>query len=239
MARTVTLGDLATRVRYEADLVNNQFVTDTMLYQFISDSYTLLYNKLLRADPERYMREQFPTLDSEGEFEADSDYYGTINLDWSENSNDGVYVNVPRAWGVENNRYDHDITNSGVPSAWHPIYNTATPNTPKFRVLPKPDARYQIRHKYTVAPAVLSTSTDTIDGIAGWEEYIVIDAAIKCRIREETSTGALEQRLARFEEELDSMVDARNVAEVGHVIDSRGAERLFDSSSYNWYTRRD
>lgn len=238
MARTVTLGELATRVRYEADLVNNKFVTDTMLYQFISDSHAVLYNKLLRADPERYMREQTPTLDSNGEFEADSDYYGTVSMEWSDSSNEGIYVHIARIAGVESNQFDHDQnTSGGVPVGWHPIYNTATPTTPKFRILPNPESRYTIRHKYTVAPAALTTSTDTVDGIAGWEEYVVIDAAIKCRIREESSVTALEKRLARFEDELDSIIEARNVGSAGRVIDVRTNRELWDPSQYNWYSK--
>ena len=237
MARTVTLGELATRVRYEADLVNNQFVTDAMLYQFISDSYAVLYNKLLRADPERYMREQTPTLDSAGEFEVPADYYGTIALDWSESANSGIYTTVPRLFGIEANAFDHDNSSSGVPTGWHPRYNNTDPTTTIIRVLPLPDSRYVLRHKYTVAPAEIATSTDVVDGIAGWEEFIVLEAAITCRVREESATGPLERRLARYQDELDTIIEARNVSEAGRVIDTRRRNWIYDPAIYSWYTR--
>ncbi len=238
MPRTVTLGDLATRVRYIADLVNNQFVTDTMIYQFINDGNSVLYNKLLRADPERYMREHTPTIDANGEFSTEATYFGTIAIDWSEDSNSGIWHNVPRIFATEANAYDHDNDDSGVPSGWHPIFDTTVAYGVRIRLLPNPSSRYTIRHKYTVAPAELTVAGQIIDGISGWEEYLVLYAAIKCKIREESSTTALENQLARYEEELDSMIEARNVTEAGRVIDTRTQGGIYDPSIYNWYSRR-
>ncbi len=236
MPRVVTLGDLATRVRYQADLVNNQFVTDTMLFQFLSDSAAKLWNKLVRADPERYMREQTPIPDANGEFDVAADYFGTIAIDWSESSNSGIWINVPRVYSVEANQFDHDNSANSIPCAWHPIYGTTVLGA--IRLLPPPDSTYIIRHKYTVQPPVYTASTDTVDGIAGWEEYVVIDSAITCRIREESSTAALDRKLALYEAELDSQIDMRNAAEAGRVVDTRSRNNLWDPSVYNWYSRR-
>jgi hypothetical protein len=91
------------------------------------------------------------------------------------------------------------------------------------------------KHTYTVAPADLSSDATLVDGVSGWEEYIVLDAAIKCLAKEQssTATATLERQLERMSARLDEMAENRTVLDAGSIAhDSTGMR--FDPSDYFW-----
>ncbi len=232
MARTFTLAQLRTRVRERADMENSEFCSDAEINRYISASHAELYDILVNADPERYMREQTITGDgSTKDFAVASDYYGTIGVDYLIDT--GQHVELRRAFGREINRFHHTVSSQGL--VWHPIYNTTTPTTPMLRILPPPESG-TYRHRYTVSPSDLTTDADIVDGVSGWEEYIVLDAAMKCLEKEESPTGALERKKLALVQRIEIMAESRNLAEAGHVIDVR-REELFDPAERPFFRR--
>lgn len=49
---------------------------------------------------------------------------------------------------------------------------------------PFPQGNVQITVNYYPTPPVLMSGNDTLDSVAGWEEYVVLDAAIKCALKD-------------------------------------------------------
>jgi hypothetical protein len=232
MARTFTAGDLRTRVRERADMESSTFVSDAEMLRYISASYAELYDQLVRADPERYLKEETFTGDgTTKDFAVGSDYYGTIRIDYNGTNNERVALR--RVYGQEANLFNTSTT--GISTGWHPVYNTSAPNTQKIRLLPTPNSGDTYTHSYTVVPADLTTASDTINGVSGWEEYIVIDAAIKCRTKEETPTGDLERALERFTKRLSEMRYQRDAANAGRVINTRGDDREGFIHDLSWW----
>jgi len=222
MPRTFTAGDIRTRVRERADMENSTFISDVELLRYVSASYTELYDQLVNSDPERFLREETFTGDgTTKDFAVATDYYGTIRIDFEET--DGLRLPLKRIFGEESSRFNH--TDATVAVGWHPIHNVSTPTTQMLRLLPTPESGGTYVHSYIVAPADLTSAATAIDGVSGWEEFIVIDAAIKCRTKEETPVGDLERALARFTERLEIMRNARSAAQTGRVINTRGDDR--------------
>ncbi len=232
MPRTVTLSTLRTRVREQAEMESSTFCSDAEINRYISSSYTRLYGLLVQADPERYLREEtFTGTGSATEFAVGSDYLGTLRIDY--NVPGGTKVPLDRIFSKE---IAYRTTGStGVSTAWHPIYNTSTPTTQKIRLIPTAESGSTYTHCYIVAPASLSADGDLVDGVAGWEEYIVLDAAIKCRIKEGTPVADLERQRADIRFDLDAMIEARSVSDAGHVIDTRGDDRDWFFDRERWY----
>ena len=50
---------------------------------------------------------------------------------------------------------------------------------------PTPTGAYTITVYFTPAPTRMVADGDTIDGVAGWEEYVVWDAAVRVLVRDE------------------------------------------------------
>jgi hypothetical protein len=60
----------------------------------------------------------------------------------------------------------------------------------------------------------------TIDGISGWEEYIVIDAAIKAGIKQENDITGLEAQKLAMTKRIESMAEGRDLGQAHHVSDA-------------------
>ncbi len=222
MPRTFTLSTLRTKVREQAEMESSTFCSDAEINRYISSSYTRLYGLLVQADPERYMREE--TFAGDGttrDFSVGSDYLGTLRVDYTDDS--GERIPLVRVFGRDITKISHGTVGTSV--AWHPVYNTSVPTTQKIRLLPTPTSGTDYTHCYIVAPADLTSDGTLIDGVAGWEEYIVLDVAIKCRIKEGTPVGDLERQRADLRADLDSLVEARSASDAGYVIDVRGDDR--------------
>jgi hypothetical protein len=68
---------------------------------------------------------------------------------------------------------------------------------------PLPISGQVIRLWYVPRYMQLVNTTDVLDGFSGWEEYVVIDAAIKCLQKEESDVSVLLVQKAAFEKRLE------------------------------------
>lgn len=68
----------------------------------------------------------------------------------------------------------------------------------------------------------------TIDGIAGWEQFVVLDAAIKAQIKQEGPSAELVQERAMLIEEIQGLAEARDQGQAFHVSDVLGANGSYD-----------
>lgn len=92
--------------------------------------------------------------------------------------------------------------------------------------IPVPQGAYSVTVNYVPTAPVLSDPDDSIDAINGWEEFIVLDAAIKCLLKagENDSIPQLNARLGEERERIRSMAPRRDMqtAERVHVIENAG-----------------
>lgn len=81
---------------------------------------------------------------------------------------------------------------------------------PQIRFTPTPTGATSITIWYIPHAPVLVSSTDVWNGFNGWEEYAIVDAAIKCLEKEESDTGSLEMRKQRLIMRIQSLAGARD-----------------------------
>lgn len=62
-----------------------------------------------------------------------------------------------------------------------------------------------------------------IDGVSGWEEYIIIDAAIKARVKQEQSVDDLRVQKEEMVNDIQIMSQGRDVGQAQHTSDVLGA----------------
>ena len=74
----------------------------------------------------------------------------------------------------------------------------------------------------TQAAATLSFWIDsvTIDGVSGWEEYIVIDAAIKAGVKQDYDTTKLEKQKDAMMKRIEAMAENRDAGQASHTTDA-------------------
>jgi len=84
--------------------------------------------------------------------------------------------------------------------------------------------------------AILSYWSDstTMEGISGWEEYVVIDAAIKAQIKQESDFQPLMVQKQEMKQRIESMAEGRDIGQAHHVSDVlslNNFEGMFGNSS--------
>jgi len=72
----------------------------------------------------------------------------------------------------------------------------------------------------TAAVCMFWIDSTTMDGISGWEEYVIIDAAIKACTKMEFDTASLERMLGRMTARIEGMAEGRDAGQAHHVSDA-------------------
>jgi hypothetical protein len=67
----------------------------------------------------------------------------------------------------------------------------------------------------------LTLETDTLDGKNGFEEYVILDAAMKCKIKEESDTREIMQARNEALSRLTAMAQERDYSGPDRIADVR------------------
>jgi hypothetical protein len=199
MASTITLANLRTAVRRRADIENSTHVVDAELTDMINSSCQEVYDRLIAARGARFY---------EG-----SSVSQTVNSGAATISLPSDFYQLSRVVAVIDGRefllkrfMDNDVDGSRVPQS-----------------------SFSIKAYYIPTFTKLSADSDTFDGINGWEECVIEDAAVKCKekMREDPSI-----HLARLNQQW------KRIDGIKHDRDSKGAARVADVAAGNrpWWS---
>jgi hypothetical protein len=174
------------RVRDRADMKNSKFVEDPELVQYINASYQELYDILVQSFEDYYTLPPLPLSIPSGQdyFDLPLDFYKLRGVDAALDNGSDFYTMSPFNFARRNRKgqslvrldliqYDKNYRIVG-----NRLYITPPERAP---------GNYRIW--YVPKATTLQLDTDTLDGINGWEEYVVVDAARKCLLKEESDTA--------------------------------------------------
>jgi hypothetical protein len=197
MAQTRTLTELLSSVREQADMVNSQFVTDAWLTERINAHYAGLYD-ILTSKGEDYftLPVSFVVDGSSDNYALPANFYKLHGVDYNLNG---------QTWPMKkfmfNERHKYNITTTKIPAQTLTLW--VTPPITK-----------------------LVDGSDTLDGVNGWEEYIIYSAAIDARVKEESDISELVTLLAPVKLRIEAM---------GTDRDQGSPERIKDVTSQGEY----
>lgn len=233
MADTLTLAQLRTRVRERADMVNSQFVTDTELNGYINYSYKALFDLLVEANEDYNLTSTTLTITSGNTAPLPANFYklrGLDDLSYGASSpvtvrkfnwNERNYFNSPSLAGTVGVLQFSDV-----------CYRIVGDN-----LIIEPEASAARSYKLWYIPAIanLVADTDTADGVQGWLEYVIVDSAIKCLIKEESDIAPLmaikqelTERIARMRHNRDQSLPEK----IARVQTRRGSYYFSDYDVY-------
>jgi hypothetical protein len=215
---TVTLLDLRTRARQRADMESTGFISDSELNTYINSSYAELYDLLVSKFGSDYFVSSpytFTTSANVDQYPLPSGFYKLLGVDFKISGTN---------WRTLKRFEFSDRNISGI---WD-VYNT---ELIRYRLLgsnillsPVPTGACQLRAWYIPLPDVLANDTDSFSGLNGYEEYVIIDAAIKMLTKEESDTSALRADKAAMKKRIEDMADSRDVGSPCSVQDTNGIE---------------
>ena len=204
-------------------MVNSTFVTDAEVSSLVNEGIAGLYNLLIETRGQEYYAKDFvfSTVINQTLYDLPDDFYQLLDVTAIINNNN-VYKLL---------RYqmaDMAILRAAGASspAELPKYRlrgdfNGTTNVAQMSILPIPTQVYAIALYYVPAPISLALDTDTCDGISGFEEWVVLDAAIRCLQKEESDVTWLIGEREKIEGRIRSQRDNRDAGDAPRVQNVR------------------
>jgi len=222
MARTATLLELKTQARQRADQVNSTFVSDAELTSYINESATELYDLLVTSYETYYLTSQNVTVVSGTDtYALPTTFYKLKGIDFNP-------INPPVGQSaITLMPYNFNERNRFV---YTPAFNIVGLNSFKYSVqgsnikfIPVPSQGGTIVIWFIPYLGKMVLDTDTLDGINGWEEYVVVDAAIKMMQKEESDPQALMIQKEALKKRIEQSAPSRDAGFPKRMSDVRRA----------------
>lgn len=200
---STTLASLRLQCQQQTDLVNSGFVSNAEWLGYINSSYLELYGNIVQHFGNDYFVQStatgFPiTTTGLTQFYAlPTDFFKMLGLDL-QLSSPGGWASLREFAFADRNKYSN-LTNSEFPAAGQVL-----------------------RLFYVPRATLLASDSDTIDGVNGWEEFIIVDASIKALAKEESDVSVFEARRQQLETRLAAEIENRNAGESARIVDTRG-----------------
>ncbi len=214
--RNFTLSQLRDRCKQRADMVNGSFISDDELDGYINSSIADLYDRLRAAQGEDYFTTPSPTViyltSSVANYPLPSDFLSLRNIQESSTGTAGSWFNINRV------NFKALQTQTYTDNGYHSYRLTSG----SVVLHPTPTASGQIQLWYVPASPQLVSGSDVFDGYNGWEEFVVVDVAIKMLIKEESDTSALQGQRNQLIARIDRMAATRDDANPDTIQDVRG-----------------
>lgn len=209
---SVTLSTLRTRARARCDQVNSQFVADSELNAFLNASADELYDILVQKFGDDYYAKSssFTTAANTPTYDLPADFYKLLGIDLKVA---GETLTLERYAFRDRNLYSNSPT---LPLGKQYRYRL---EGSKIRLTPTPDAGEAGTIWYVPLRTQMSADGDTLDGVSGWEEYVVVDAAIKCVAKEEGDPSVLMAEKAALLRRIESASAHRDAGAPPSVAD--------------------
>ncbi len=229
----VTLQSLITAAQQRSDLVNSNFITTSEWTTYINGSWKELYDLLVGAYGNDYFASTYSfTTDGVNQlFPLPTDFYKLLGVDLMLGNSAQSPVTLKPFTFSERNRYSVPNFQSfyGVTNLRYRI------NGSNIWLTPLPTGGQQLQLWYVPEPTSLVNLTDTMDGIAGWEEYVIVDACIKALNKDETDATAFMKQKADMKARLEDMAQNRDAGSPATVADSQAGDMWWPNGAGNGY----
>ena len=247
MARlTRTAAELVSDVRLRSGLEDGQFRTDANIRRYLEESGFKMFGKIDAEFPGAYYlfaQDTMSAVNGTALYDLPADCFKPITFRVTVN---GVRDKIPKALIDE---MDRDVTSPGWGTRWpqHRVmgFSTANPAQTQVMFTPTPTASHTVTIWYIPqSPFILEDTPDVRDDDLditngkistewNWEEYMVLDAAIKVKNDQEEDPRALMVERQELWDMIYKQVETRTVTEAPRIKDA-----FPEYSDPLYYTRR-
>lgn len=173
-----------------ADRVNSSFVSTAEWNTYINQSAYELYDLLVNTFEDYYTTTPytFTTDGTTSQYSLPPNFDKLVGVDLALNATSNAYVTIQKFDFISRNRYVYPNITSTFAGVFNLRYRLVG-STLMF--IPTPSAGQQVRVWYIPRMTQLLKDTDQLDGVSGWIEYVIVDAAIKALQKEESDVTVL------------------------------------------------
>lgn len=223
--RARTLTQLLTEVRALTDTVGDPHVTDAQLTVWINQGIAELWRKLATVSPDRYaVAETISTTAGTDGYALEDDFMsiyrvcrmqGTTRIPLEEFSVVGIPYIAPDP-SVAGQLPQYRVMGGGIDGSTTMIYFDPDPGTNTYE------------YWYIQAPQLLAAGGDTFDGVAGYEDWVVLFTALRLFIRQQDPEQAsIMAEMQRIEANIAASAARRDVGRAARIVDVRPRRRIW------------
>lgn len=216
-----TRAELRARARERADMENSTFISDAELNIYLQQSWFELYDLLVASYEDYYTISTTSTLTSGNTIALPADFYKLRGIDYQLGGTE--YINVRSYNFAERNlrAKNVQILDNGRRNL---VYRLLAGS---IVFLPENDATGTYKIWYIPRCGTFVDDTTEVSNVLDFDEYIVVDAAIKMLVKEESDPSALLLAKDALKKRVEAMASNRDAGEPQTVADVR------TSDSYN------
>lgn len=233
----LSLGQVRLLSQQRADRVNSQFVTLPEWNSYINQSYFELYDLLVTLYEDYYLAPavNFITngaasyaLPNGTNYSAAPAFYKLMGVDCGLNTTNNAYVTLKKFDFIARNRYVYPNITSTPLGVFNMQYRVMGSN---IQFIPQPATGQNIRLWYIPRLTQLLQDTDLMDGVSGWTEYVIIDAAIKALQKEESDVSVLGAQKMAMIDRIQSSAMNRDAGAPDTISDTRRSGSFWGNGS--------
>lgn len=216
-----TLLQLRTQARQRADMVKSKFVTDEELTSYVNASMYELYDLLVSTYEDWYIADPitFTLTGTADAYSLPTDFYKLRGIDRSvDGTENGTWFTVTPFMFIDRNKYNQ-INNIGgtIPTVKYRLMGD------NLKFVPYNVAAGLYRMWYIPSAPLLVDDTDTFNGVDGWEEYIVVDCAIKMLAKQEDDVSVFMAQKNALKQRIEELAAERDAGSSATISDGRAA----------------
>lgn len=221
-----TLAEIRTTVLQEADCENDPNIGAAEVLAYINASYLEFYDLLVTSFGEDYASAQ-ATISTDGTtqlyplpngtlYSAAPALYKLLLVEGSMNPGAQQWISLKKFNLGEKNR--HNLANQALVTGYFwPRYRL---HGPSLMLQPIPAAGLTVKLWYAPKLTPLAADADALEDWGGWLEYVVVDAAMKCVLKQERDASALSVRKSALLQRIREAAANRDVGEPNTVTES-------------------
>lgn len=211
MARNVTLAQMIEQVRLRTDTVGDPHITDSEITSYLNGGLAELWGTLVTCYEDYYATTgSISTSSGVERYSLPSDLFKLTGV---ETLIGGEWRDVPQFMESERNR-QRRLRGTSMPFGYRMKGTT-------LELLPAPSDTREVRLRYVPPAPVLSASAETFDGINGYEEYAILDASMKCCLKQDTQKlTTLRDMRDRLGRRIETEAEDRNAGDNQRAVDT-------------------
>lgn len=158
--------------------------------------------------------------------------YKMVGVDCGVAVGNNAWVTLPRYNWIDRNRFVYPQLTANALGVFNLSYRQMGN---QLYFIPNPAAGQYIQIWYTPIMTMLLQDTDMLEfSVSGWDEYVVVDAAIKALIKEESfeQAASLKMDKAALLERIETTAANRDVGQPNTVSDTRCNTGFYDGGGF-------
>ena len=226
---SMSLAELMTLTRQESDTEDDEHISDSELTRFINQSRLELYDILITTFGEDYYTAQvsIPLISGTDRYDLPDGllydgapcYYKGLLVEATQGPNvlTGQPITLDKFNLREKNRFNLPQNLMNYPYML-PRYRL---NGSQILFAPKPLASITVNLWYAPKLRPLFETTDMAEDWGGWLEYVVVDAAIKCILKQERDASGYVLRKMALKARIEAAAPNRDLSEPNTVTETQ------------------